>query len=64
MFDEVKTTKFITEHYTEFIENVLVEKKPVPNWPRLFGEKAADTINIHSKGGNMKVFVAHGGVSA
>ena len=54
---------FITEHFTEFTGNVLIEKKPVSNWPRIFGEKAADVINNYYAGnGKIKVLVAHGGV--
>ena len=64
MFDEVITTRFITEHYTEFTIPFFVDKTPIENWPRLFGEKAGDVINKHrSTKEEIKVFTAHGGVS-
>ena len=64
MFDEVKITRHITENYTDFNDNTLVEKKPVPNWPKLLGERAAEVINKHNEGKPAKVLVVYGGVSS
>jgi len=62
MFDEVKTTRHITENYSDFDADTLVEKKPVPNWPKLFGERCAELINKEYEGKPIKTFVAYGGV--
>lgn len=62
MFDEVKTTKYITEHYSDFTADTLVEKKPVENWPKIFGQKASGVVIEQTKGNNaVKLFVAYGG---
>lgn len=63
MFDEVKITRHITENYSEFKDDTLVEKKPVPNWPQLLGQRSADLINKEHEGKPLKVLVVYGGVS-
>ena len=63
MFDEVKITRHITENYSEFKDDTLVEKKPVPNWPQLLGQRSADLINKEYNGKALKVLVVYGGVS-
>ena len=64
MFDEVKITQHITENYADFTDSTLVEKKPVPNWPKLLGQRAAELINKEYDGKPLKVFVVYGGVSS
>ena len=63
MFDEVKITRHITENYTDFKDDTLVEKKPVPNWPKLLGQRGAELINKEFEGKPLKVLVVYGGVS-
>ena len=66
LFDGVLIGKHITEHYGEFTEDIIVEEKPVTNWPAEFGQKAAEIIKMESKefrnGENIKVMVVHGSV--
>jgi len=63
MFDEVVLTRHITENYTDFVGDTLVEKKPVPNWTKLLGEQAAELINKKGREKTLKVLVVYGGVS-
>lgn len=63
MFNNVVLTRHITENYSEFTANSLVEKKPIQNWPATLGEKSVRVINRESNGGAkpLKVMVAYGG---
>ena len=63
IFDEPSIGQQITEHYTDFIDPVLVQKKPVPNWPSKLGQMAVDQITgeAANKAGRLKVLVAGGG---
>ena len=63
IFDEPSIGQKITEHYTDFMEPVLVHKKPIENWPAKFGQMAVDQITgeAETKAGRLKVLVAGGG---
>lgn len=64
MFDGVGLTRHITENYTDFLGDTLVEKTPVPNWPKLLGEQAAELINTNNQDEKeLKVLIVYGGVS-
>jgi len=64
IFDGVAIGQQITEHFTNFTDQVLMQKKPLRNWPEKFGQMAAEQINqeAHNISGKMKVLFAHGGV--
>ena len=63
IFDEPSIGRQITEHYTDFTDPVLVQKKPVANWPARLGQMAAEQINSEAGAapGRLKVLVACGG---
>ena len=63
IFDEPSIGQKITEHYTDFIEPVLVHKKPIENWPAKFGQMAVEQITgeAETRTGRLKVLVAGGG---
>lgn len=64
MYDEVEWTKQITEHYTNFTQDVEVDRKPIGNWPKRLGEKASKIINKYfNEQSDTNVLVAYGGVS-
>ena len=48
IFDGVLIGKHITEHFGKFTEEILVEEKPVKNWPSELGKMAAEIINQES----------------
>jgi hypothetical protein len=72
IYDGPQIGKQISEHYTDFKEEVLItEEKPVRNWPQLFGEIAAKYVQEWQRKSNTgaaagdntaKILVAHGGV--
>jgi len=62
IFDGISIGKQTTEHFTDFTDVTLVQRKPIKNWPERFGQLAADQINQESHNGKVKVLVAHGGV--
>ena len=63
MFEDILLGKQLTEHFTDFTDQTLIDRKPVANWPCLFGTKAAEIINERASGGGpLKVLVVHGGV--
>ena len=64
MYDEVEWTMQITEHYTNFTQDIEVDRKPIGNWPKLLGEKASKIINKYfNEHSNTNILVAYGGVS-
>ena len=62
--DDVIVGKHVTENFTDFGDETLVDQKPVDNWPRLFGRKSAKIINEEGfePGLPVKVLVVDGGV--
>jgi hypothetical protein len=54
----------MTEHFTNFSDDTLIDKKPIPNWPRELGLKASEIVREFGalESGEVKVLVAHGGV--
>jgi len=64
IFDGIAIGQQITEHFSNFTDQVLMQKKPIQNWPEKFGQMAAEHINkeAQSVSGKMKVLFAHGGV--
>jgi len=62
--EEVVVGKHITENFTDFLEETLVDEKPVENWPKIFGRRAAKIINEEGfePGLSVKVLVVDGGV--
>jgi hypothetical protein len=53
----------MTEHFTDFGDETLVDEKPVKNWPKIFGRKSAKIIADELGAGNpAKVLVVDGGV--
>jgi len=63
MFTEFELTRCITEHYSEFKDDTLVEKKPLSNWPKRLSEEAIPYIKKQQ--GDLsqpiKVLIVHGG---
>ncbi|XP_065674423.1 uncharacterized protein LOC124819331 isoform X2 [Hydra vulgaris] len=45
MFSNLVIGEKLTEHYTNFVAETFVEKKPVSNWPLTIGNKAVELIN-------------------
>jgi len=64
IFDGIAIGHQITEHFSNFTDSVLMQKKPILNWPEKFGQMAAEHINreAQSNSGKTKVLFAHGGV--
>jgi len=62
IFDEKSVGQQMSEHFTDFTDTTLLTKKPISNWPRQFGQLAAEMINQDGMAGKIKVLVAHGGV--
>eukprot|EP00090_Calanus_glacialis_P047225 TRINITY_DN9685_c0_g1_i1.p1 TRINITY_DN9685_c0_g1~~TRINITY_DN9685_c0_g1_i1.p1 ORF type:complete len:1465 (-),score=349.19 TRINITY_DN9685_c0_g1_i1:88-4482(-) len=64
IFDGVAIGQQITEHFSDFTDPVLMQKKPIQNWPEKFGQMAAEHINKEAQNisGKVKVLFAHGGV--
>jgi len=63
IFDGTSIGRQITEHFTDFTDPVLVQKKPLPNWPAKLGQMAVDQINNEAQNtsGRLKVLIASGG---
>ncbi|XP_065662407.1 uncharacterized protein LOC136084936 isoform X1 [Hydra vulgaris] len=65
MFDNLVIGEKLTEHYTDFNGETLVEKKPVLNWPYILGSKTAEIINQnirkYHQENKLKILVAYGG---
>ena len=61
MFTEIAVTRHITEHYTDFTEEILTEQKPVTNWPQQLATKCVPFIQERvvgkdgEAGGGLKV---------
>jgi len=62
IFEGNSIGKQITEHFTNFADHTLIQKKPIQNWPEKFGQLAAEQINQEGLQAKAKVLVAHGGV--
>jgi len=64
IFDGIAIGQQITEHFTNFTDPVLMQKKPIENWPEKFGQMVAEQINQEAQNvsGKVKVLFAHGGV--
>ena len=63
-FEDVTLGKQITEHFINFSDKTLIDKKPIPNWPLELGKKASEIIRESGsrKSREVKVLVVHGGV--
>ena len=59
--NDIVLGKQLTEHFTDFTDETLIDRKPVANWPCLLGTKAGEIINEQG-GVPLKVLVVHGGV--
>jgi len=64
IFDGIAIGHQITEHFSNFTDPVLMQKKPIQNWPEKFGQMAAEHINREAQSNSVKtkVLFAHGGV--
>jgi SAM-dependent methyltransferase len=63
IYEDVFLGKQMSEHYTDFTDQTLVDQKPVKNWPCLFGQKCADVIkNEFPSNEVVQVLVVNGGV--
>jgi len=61
-FKNMELGSFITEHYSNFEHQTLIDKQPVQNWPQTFGQMAAEYIHREpSKEINRNVLVVNGG---
>lgn len=63
-YEDVTLGKQMTEQFTDFSDETLIDKKPIPNWPCQLGLKASEIIRESGtrESGEFKVLVAHGGV--
>jgi len=64
IYDGIEIGHQITEHFSDFTDPVLMQKKPIRNWPEKFGQMASKHINREAQcmPGKMKVLFVHGGV--
>ena len=61
--DDLVLGKRMSEHFTDFVDLIAVEKKPVENWPKIFGQKSSSVIRDEfGSRDSIKVLVVHGGV--
>jgi len=64
IFDGISIGQQISEHFSDFTDSVMMQRKPIKNWPERFGQMVAEQINKEAQNvsGKMKVLFAHGGV--
>lgn len=61
--DNLVLGKRMSEHFTDFVDEIAVVQKPVENWPKLFGQKSSKIIRDQFGSRDLvKVLVVHGGV--
>ena len=63
MFGVLPAGVRISEHFDSFVEDVLLEPKPVQNWPSEFGKLASQVINARTEktSTKTKVLMVNGG---
>ena len=64
IYDGIEIGHQITEHFSDFTDPVLMQRKPIKNWPEKFGQMASKHINREAQcvSGKMKVLFVYGGV--
>ena len=63
VYEDVFLGKQMSEHFTDFTDQTLVDQKPVENWPCLFGQKSSSVIKNEFRSNQIvHLLVVNGGV--
>lgn len=60
-FEDLDLGKELSQHYTDFHDETLLDKVPVGNWPKVFGQESAKVLIAEGLSRPTKVLVLNGG---